>query len=214
MNASTTYSLHGHTLQRVLSAKYLGVTLQTDLSWVEHVDNTCAKANRALGFLRRNLKVCSKSTKELAYKALVRPIVEYASTVWDPYTDRQASRLEKIQRRAARFVLNRHRNTSSVSDMLHQLQWPSLEERRRIARLSMLYKIKHEEACVQCPALKALPPSGRRSQHSQPFKRIPCRTDYRNNTFFPRTIRDWNALPPETVQSPTLDTFLRRVSKH
>ena len=45
-----TYKLHGHTLESVNGAKYLGVTLSEDLSWTPHVDNTAAKASRTLGF--------------------------------------------------------------------------------------------------------------------------------------------------------------------
>ncbi|CAH1247538.1 MX1 [Branchiostoma lanceolatum] len=115
LNADSSYTLHSHTLKRVPSAKYLAVTLQTDLSWGTHINNTYSKANRTLGFLRRNLRVFSGKTKELAYKALVRPSVEYdmASCVCHPHTNGNINKLEKIQLRAARFLLNRHRNTSS-----------------------------------------------------------------------------------------------------
>ncbi|CAH1277647.1 Hypp9740, partial [Branchiostoma lanceolatum] len=87
--------------------------------------------------------------KELAYEALFRPIVEYASCVWDPHTNGNINKLvhEKIQRRAARFVLNRHRNTPNVSSMLDQLHWDPLQDRRRSSiRLTMLYKIQHGQA--------------------------------------------------------------------
>lgn len=114
---------------------------------------------------------------------------------------------EQGARRAARFVLNRHRNTSSVSDMFAQLQWPSLQDRRRSSRLAMLYKIRNGLACVNCALLEPLPPSARRG-HLLQLQRIPCRTDYRNNMFFPNTIRDWNSLPPETAQSPSLAPFV------
>jgi len=212
-NAHTSYKLHNHTLERVPSAKYLGVTLQADLSWGKHIDNTYSKANRTLGFLRRNLRVCSSKTKELAYKALVRPVVEYASSVWDPHTNRDISKIEKIQRRAARFVLNRHRNTSSVSDMLEQLQWPSLQDRRRTSRLAMLYKILNGLAHVRCKTLKPLPSSNRcRRGHSLQLQHIPCRTNYRLNSFLPRTVREWNNLSEETVQSPSLARFILKVS--
>jgi hypothetical protein len=66
-------------------AKYLGCQITSDLRWSDHVNNICGKANRTLGFLRRNLNVGSTSVKENAYKTLVRPTLEYASTVWDPY---------------------------------------------------------------------------------------------------------------------------------
>ena len=115
------YSLHGHVLQHVTSAKYLGVTIQADAKWDQHTTNIVNKANRTLGFLRRNLKIGAISVKELAYKALVRPLLEYSCTVWDPFSQKDVSKIEAVQRRAARFVINRHRNTSSVGEMLQTL---------------------------------------------------------------------------------------------
>ena len=154
-----------------------------------------------------DLRISSSKTKELAYKAIVRPILEYACTVWDPHNEKQVLNLEKVQRRAARFVLNRHRNTSSVSGMLLQLQWPTLQDRRYPARLTMLHKILNGTACVRCPDLQPMAESGRRRRHDKQLQRIPCRTEYRKQSFFPRTVRDWNDLQPDTVQSLSDDSI-------
>ena len=81
------YKLEGTVLKYVDRIEYLGVTITNDLRWNTHVGNTCicTKANRTLGFLRQNISSCPKDVKEMAYKAgLVRPILEYASLVWDP----------------------------------------------------------------------------------------------------------------------------------
>ena len=75
INAS--YSLEGTVLENVEKIKYLGVTITNDLKWNTHVSNVCTKANRTLGFLRRNLAACPRDVKESAYKGLVRPILEY-----------------------------------------------------------------------------------------------------------------------------------------
>ena len=123
------YVLHGHTLDTVGSSKYLGITINTDLNWTHHIKNICSKANTALAFLRRTLKINSRKIKEIAYKTYVRPIVEYACTVWDPYTQRNIDRIEAIQRRAARFVLRKYQRTHSVTSMLQDLKWDSLKER-------------------------------------------------------------------------------------
>ena len=73
---SHTYQLHGHTLEKADSAKYVGITIQNNLKW----DNTItAKANQSLGFIKRNLKVHSPAIKEHAFKALVRPKLEYCN---------------------------------------------------------------------------------------------------------------------------------------
>ena len=79
-----TYTLEGLDLENVESIKYLGVTITSDLRWNTHVSNVCTKANRTLGFLRRNLYSCPQDVKEAAYKGLVRPVLDYGSSVWDP----------------------------------------------------------------------------------------------------------------------------------
>ena len=82
INAS--YSLEGIVLNKLRKSNYLGVAITNDLKWNTHVSNICTKANRSLGFFRRNLTACPRDVKESAYKGLVRPILEYGSSVWDP----------------------------------------------------------------------------------------------------------------------------------
>ena len=123
-----TYTLHGHNRQEVSSTRYLGVTLQSDTKFNHHIDSIITKANRILAFLRRNLKIGSTHIKGLAYKALVRLLLEYTSSVWDPNTKKDTSRIEAVQRRAARFVLHMHHNTSSMDEILQLLGWPTLEQ--------------------------------------------------------------------------------------
>ena len=85
---------------------YLGVTLDNKLSWSSHINNIAAKANRTLNFLKHNICKCSQSVKESAYHALVHPSLEYASVVWDPYHNNKIEQLEKVQRKAARWIVN------------------------------------------------------------------------------------------------------------
>ena len=77
----TPYTIHGQTLQEADSAKYLGVTLQSNMSWNQHIDSTAEKANNTRAFLQRNLQQCTRKTKELCYRTLIRPILDYASVV-------------------------------------------------------------------------------------------------------------------------------------
>lgn len=74
------YKLHGCCLEALDTTKYLGVHLSKDLRWNDHVRNISNKANKTLGFLKRNLRHCSIATKERAHKALVQPTVEYCSS--------------------------------------------------------------------------------------------------------------------------------------
>ena len=75
------YSLHNHVLENVQSAKYLGITDDLDLG--QHINNVISKATKTLGFLRRNVTQAPKETKVAAYKTLVRPQLEYATSIWN-----------------------------------------------------------------------------------------------------------------------------------
>ena len=79
------YILHGHTLTTETSTKYLGVTIQNNLKWNEHINNIASSATKQLNFLKRNLKVTSSKIKERAYQSIVRPKLEYNCCTWDPH---------------------------------------------------------------------------------------------------------------------------------
>jgi hypothetical protein len=99
--------------------------------------------------LRRNLQIKNEHTKSMAYKwSLVRSNLEYCSIIWSPHTKKQKSEIEKVQRRAARYITGRFHNTSSVTSMLDQLEWNSLETRRNIAKVTMLCKITHNLVAI------------------------------------------------------------------
>ena len=80
------YSILGAAFRRVTNHDYLGVAISSDLIWLRHVTKIYNKASRTLGLLRRTLSPCSQNVKSIAYKILVRPQLEYASEVWNPYT--------------------------------------------------------------------------------------------------------------------------------
>ena len=143
--------------------KYLGVTNSEDLKWNTHVSNVCTKANRTLAFLRRNLSSCPQDVKETAYMGLVRPILEYASPVWDPHGIVVQEELEKVQNRAARFMTRSYNfETGSMTSILEQLGWGSLHKRRKGSKLILLFKGLKGRACIPCDDLQ--PPRRRRNQ--------------------------------------------------
>ena len=79
------YTLHQQRLEQVQSAKYLGLTITDDLDWGQHISEISAKATKTMGFLRPNLAFAPKHTKEVAFKTLVRPKLEYAAPICHPY---------------------------------------------------------------------------------------------------------------------------------
>ena len=115
------YYIDGQKLSPVKNHPYLGVMLSNDLRWNSHVENIVVKANKSLGFVRRNLYPCSENTKRLAYVTTVRPNLDYATAVWNRYRQEQIDSFEAVQRRTARFIKKDYNRTSSVTEMLQSL---------------------------------------------------------------------------------------------
>ena len=206
------YTLHNQKLDTVQHHQYLGIFLTHKFKWNFQFDHITKKASRVLGMLRRNLRGCSRSIKSTAYLALVRPHLEYAACVYDPYEKKYINQLETVQRRAARFACNDYNQYSSVSGMIKDLGWDLLEHRREVARLTLMRQIQ----CNQSAIPKSLaPPAISRSRRStksnnQQLKQIFCRTDSYKFSFFPRTSKDWNQLPNEIISLGSEEAFKSR----
>ena len=124
-----------------------------------------------------------------------------------PHTDLDINKLESVQRRAARWVTRDYQYTSSVSTMLQDLNWRTLDRRRIDIRLVLLYKVTKD--LVAIPASDYLIPNTHPSSRNHPmaYRQIATLKDFYKSTFFPRTIIHWNALPHHIPTLPTLAQF-------
>ena len=134
--------------------------------------------------------------------------MEYASSSWDPYKTEDADYLDKVQRRAARYACNNYkeRTQGCVTAMVNSLGWETLQDRRKMQCLTMLFKIKHN--LVEIPEAESILWSNdSRTRGSQlPFGPYTSLTVY-NMLFFPRTIQDWNNLPSSITDMQDIKAF-------
>jgi len=159
-----------------------------------------SSSRKTLGLLERNLSKCPQKVKESAYFSLVRPKLEYSTPAWNPHLDKDVQSLEMIQRRAARFVCSNYSRFASVSTMINELGWDSLEIRRTLSSLVLFYKIHSNLVNISFPQI-VVPKRMTRSTSGHPFQYIPLssRRDSYRYSFFVRTVPLWNALSLETV---------------
>ena len=95
------YTIHGHILEHTSSAKYLGVIFDPLLTWDTHISNLTKKTSGVNAFIQ-----CLCHIKAKCYLALVRPLHEYSTVVWDHHAEESTENIEKVQRRFARYCLH------------------------------------------------------------------------------------------------------------
>ena len=108
------YSMHNQILDTADTVRYFEVDITSNLNFKQHINRITSNVNRTLGFLKRNTRFKTPGVREAAYQTLLRPRVEYASTIRSPYTKQGISKVEMVQRRAKRWTLNNYSPHSSV----------------------------------------------------------------------------------------------------
>ena len=158
--------------------------------------------------------ICSIETKVRVYLSLVHPILEYASTVWDPYTNKDSDQIVRVQRSAARWVCGSYDWRTSVSLLLEALMWPTLKFRRKTARLIGFYKSIYNLIPLKIPSYYNITSRPTRSYHGMHYILHPSSTDSYRFSFIPNTICDWNNLPIWIIESNSLESFVAYLNQY
>ena len=205
--SNTNYKL-GMVLKDVKSFKDLGITISIDLTWSEHISSIMGKANQVLGLIRQTVGTANTTTFSLLYKTLVRPLLEYAAPVWNPYLVKDIHAIESVQRLASRLALRQKRGDMSYEERCDMLHWPSLSSCRTYFSLVECYKIvfglSHLDFGEFFEFAKV---KSTRANHS--FK-LYCKLSRLNcfkYSFFNNVISHWNDLPSNVVEAGSLDLF-------
>ena len=154
LNLDSSLSSNSIVLDEVKSDKYLGVILDNKLPFNQHIDEIVNKTTKLLNLCRRNLHMCDHHTKGIAYKTIVRPHLEYASTAWNPYTAHNIDQIESVQRRAARFILRNYNygpDSHLTYQIQHTLKWIPLQHRCTLYDLVTFYKIRANYINIRFP---------------------------------------------------------------
>ena len=201
-------TLEDSELSCVNEVKDLGVWFNSKLTFAEHISHIVTKAKQRIYLLFKAFSNCNTEALILAYKSFVRPLLEYCSPVWSPSHISEIIKLESVQRLFTRKLISC--SNLSYNDRLAFCDLLSLEKRRLVADLVLLYKIIHKQVSVDLADSLVLC-TGRTRGHSFRFKINRSRIDSRHNFFSLRTIKIWNSLPECAVSlsSPNaLRTFL------
>ena len=135
-------------LNQVTSERDLGITFQDDLQFTKHLADKVKKLNSMLCIIHCSFQYIDNNMLIHLYKALVRPQVEYASSVWSPFKLCDIKLIEGVQRRATR--LSRDLRNEPYNTRLTTLGLPTLQCRRNRADMSQVVVVVcHDQVRLQ-----------------------------------------------------------------
>lgn len=211
-----TYNLQGKHLETITKEKDIGVIIDSELSFDNHISEKVKKANSMFTLIRRTFQFLDIKSFVPLYKCLVRSQLDYACPVWSPYRSKHIDMIEGVQRRATKCLPGMKH--LSYSERLQKLKLPTLAYRRVRGDMIEVYKMiqgVYDEECCNAVILWE-DASGRHSRRGNSKMLFPRRatTALRKNNFSIRTVKIWNSLPEHVISVPNVNSFKVALDNH
>lgn len=197
-------------ITKVDMEKDLGVIIDNSLNFTDHINSKVSKANQLLGLIFKTFTYMDKEMFLNLYKSLVRPQLEYATSIWFPLYKKDTISIENVQRRATKLVTALR--DLNYSERLKALGLPSLEYRRDRADMVQVYKILNDIDLIDKNRLFTLATYTATRGHSFKLLKKRTRLKLRSNYFSNRIVQMWNDLPDQVVMAPSLNIFKSRLN--
>ena len=189
------YTINDNLISAQETHRDLGIIMSSDLSWREHMKSILCRAYKTLNLVRRSFsRGHSPQTKKIIYLSLIRSQLTYCSQIWRPHLLKDIVALEKIQRRATKYVLNDY--TSDYRSRLIALHILPLMMQLEV--FDVMFFIR----CLKAPTDAfniydhvTFHTSSTRSSTHLKLKHVLSRTNSARHFYFNRIPRLWNSLP-------------------
>lgn len=213
-NEPINIQINNEAIKRVNHSKSLGVTIDSHLTWAEHVREISKKIASAIGALKRVRPYISKRCALQIYKALILPHFDYCSSVWDGLNVTLSDKLQKLQNRAARAISQVGYDIRSC-DILRELNWDTLAKRRKIQKSLLMFKILNRRAPSYLVDLVSSYKTNYRLRDIDNKLSLPKpNTEYLKRSFSYSAAKVWNELPASIRSISSYQTFKKEIHSH
>ena len=209
-NPKRQYTLNGITLKSVNEQEDLGIIISSDLKWESHIAKITKKANSLIFMINKAFQNKSVEMIVRIFKTYVRPKLEYAESVWNPYFVKDIEQLERIQRRATRIPPETR--DLPYPDRLKLFELPTLRERRHRGDLIETFKILNHIYCTNLN-IYTMSTNPNLRGHRLKLSKEKCSKLPRKNFISNRIVYSWNDLSSDTIDAPTVNIFKNRLDK-
>ena len=188
------YHLEDKTLAPVRKEKDLGVVITSNFTWDQQILTVVSKANKMLGLLRRTCPLIKDTrVRRSLYLSLVNCHLNYATEVWSPSNISLNLKVQNVQRRATRWILQQRKGQQEYKDRLVALDLLPLCHDRELKDLTFFYKALHEHIGIDISNFVSFVNNRRtRSSNLRTLKTPYCRTSTFQSSYFNRIVKLWN----------------------
>ena len=198
-------------VMRMKTAKCLGVVIDDDLKWQNHIAEVRRKCFAGLAKLRRLRDALPASTKKTLYNAIILPHLDYCSVVWQECSITLRKKVERIQNYGMRIILSKPPRTPSAI-LRQELRWVPLDQRREMFRLSLIRKcVKGLAPQYMCDSIKIT--NSRTRGDVKLFLPLP-KTEFLRKSFSFQGPMSWNKLPNNLRIATSSSGFMNGLKSH
>ena len=200
-------------LEETVCEKDLGVFIDPNLNFEEHVNYVLKKTRSLSGLIMRTIHYKTKDIMVPLFKSIIRPILEYGNVVWNPILRKHIDSIEAIQRHFTRCIIGM--KDLDYNQRLRALGLPSLEYRRVRGDLIEMYKMTHDlYDTVTTKALLTLDKDSITRTNNYKLTKPRVKSKQFQHFFTNRVINTWNKLSDRVVGAGSLNTFKNAVDDH
>jgi Reverse transcriptase (RNA-dependent DNA polymerase)/Endonuclease-reverse transcriptase len=210
-NLKVKYMLSQTPLNARTYERDLGILVDDRLSFDQQISTAVSKAKRLVGMMLHTFSSRSRNVILPVFQSLIRPVLEYASPVWNSSSVNHTNQLESVQRYVTKRIVGL--SALSYEDRLETLNISTLCARRRYLDLIEMFKIIHGYTFTKCITHVKFVESSTRG-HKYRLRKSKSKLKTRTQTFLLRTTNSWNALPAEIVNCKSLNMFKHRLRAH
>ena len=212
-NENINIDLDGNVIKQVDKAKSLGLIIDKNLSWSNHIDMKCKKISSAIGALMRIRHFISMQTAIEIYNAIIQPHFDYCSPVWEEFNATLREKMQKLQNRAARVITKSSYDASS-SILLEKLHWDNLSLRRKKHNSILMYKTINKLTPEYLQNLFSFRSTNYNLRNAEMKLNLPKpRTEYLKRSFCYSGARLWNTLPHSARTANSLRHFKNEINR-
>ena len=205
------FEIDNENIEIVNNIKYLGVQVDNQLKWDNHIDKVKKKALRALGLVKFSKKYLTTDVLIKMYRGLVEPHLSYCCSVWGNCSKQNIDSLQKVQNRAARIVTNSGFD-ASAAPIIANLGWPTISNLIQKETATLMYKSLNGIApdYLQNIFTRCSENNDRALRSTDTNLKLPLsKTSAGLKSFSYRGANLWNSLSRDTKMATSLSTFKR-----